>query len=64
MSRMDKFQYSLPPLSSLVGELRTSFIQLKKEYLIGIGAVIGFLIVLGLKLMYSLLLICFYSLDF
>ena len=50
---MDKFQLSLPPLASLVGELSISFIQRKKEYLIGIGAVIGFLIVLKIHKMYQ-----------
>lgn len=55
MSRMDEFQHSLPPLlASLVGELRNSFNERKKEYLIGIGAVIGFLIVLGMNLYYLL----------
>ena len=54
MSRMDEFQHSLPLLASLVGELRNSFNERRKEYLIGIGAVIGFLIVLGMNLYYLL----------
>ena len=49
ITRMDEFQDSLPPLlSSLLGELRHSFSQRKKEYLIGLGAFIVFLVILGM----------------